>query len=80
MIYYTDPDESILIGISASDRSEASIAKIVGKLLAYDMVEADSNAFDDVNEFAADTVVVSVADFTEELLDLLDKDIKVYLV
>lgn len=78
--YYTDADESILVGICEVDRKADSIAKIVGKLLDYDLVEAESDEFDEIGEFEHDTVVVSVNEFTEELLELIDKDIKVYLV
>lgn len=78
--YYTDPDESILIGVASVDRSPESIVKIVSKLLDYDFVEAESNEYDEIGEFEHDTVVVSANEFTEELLELIDKDIKVYLV
>jgi hypothetical protein len=78
--YFTDSDESTLIGVAAVDRSAESIVKAVSKLLDTDFVEADSDEFDDLAEFEVDTVVIDGNDFTEELLELLEKDIKVYLV
>ncbi len=78
--YYTDADETVLIGVYSDDRSHATIAKIAGKLIEYDFVEADSDIFDEVGSFEQDTVIVEAAHFTEELLELIDKDIKVYLV
>lgn len=80
IIYYTDSDESTLIGIYSSDRSTESIAKIVGKMLSTDFVEAESDEYDDVGDFEQDTVVMSVNDFTEDILDIISKDIKIYLV
>ena len=78
--YFTDPDESILVGVSSTDRSAESIIKIVGKLLDYDFVEAESDEFEEIGEFEHDTVVIAANDFTEDLLEITSKDIKVYLV
>jgi hypothetical protein len=80
MIYYTDADESILVGIYSARKSEANIAKAVGNLLSYDMVQAESDEFEEIGEFEHDTVIISSADFVEDILELLDKDIKVYIV
>ena len=44
------------------------------------MMEAVSTEFDDINEFAHDTVIIATSEFTEELLDLTRKEIRVYLV
>ncbi len=80
ILYYTDENESLLIGVCASDRSPESIAKIVSKITEYDLVEADSDAFDDIGEFQEDTVIIDSDDFVEELLELTGKSIKIYLV
>jgi hypothetical protein len=78
--YFTDADESLLIGVCASDRSAESIAKIVSKLTDYDLVEAESDAFEEIGEFQQDTVIIDSDDFMEELLEITAKDIKIYLV
>lgn len=80
ILYYTDPDESILIGVCSVERKADSIVKAVSKLLDYDFVEAESDEFEGIGEFEHDTVIVAANEFTEELLELIDKDIKVYLV
>ena len=78
--YYTDSDDSILIGVYATDREPEDIIKLVGKLLSNDFFEASSDDYDDLGDFEYDTVVISSVDFSEDLLDILKKDIKIYLV
>jgi len=78
--YYTDLDENILVGVFSVNRSAENIAKVLGKLIDYDFVEAESDEFDDVGEFEHDTVVIASNDFTEDLLEITGKDIKIYLV
>lgn len=80
ILYYTDADESIIIGIFSVDREASSISKIACKILGYDFVEAESDVFDEVGDFSQDTVIVSSVDFVEEMLEFADKEIRVYLV
>jgi hypothetical protein len=80
MTYYTDSDESILIGVFSAEREPEDIIKIVGKLLSNDFFEASSDDYDDLGEFEYDTVVISSVDFSEDLLDIIKKDIKIYVV
>ena len=80
IIYFTDSDENIVIGVEANDRTAESIARIVSKTLSYELVEAESEEFDELGDFDQDTIIMYASDFTEEVLELIDKDIKVYLV
>jgi hypothetical protein len=71
----------MLIGVYATDRSASSISKIIGKLLSCDMVEAESDEYDQYGEFSDDTIIMSVGDFSEDILDIItQKDINIYLV
>lgn len=78
--YYTDADETVLIGVYSADRSASSIAKAAGNLIDCDFIEADSDFFDEVGSFEQDTIIIEAKHFSEDILEIIDKDIRVYLV
>jgi len=85
MIYYCNEDEDFVVAIYSIDRTEESIARIMGRGLEMDLVECESDKYSDFEEstFSHDTVIIECSQleaYSDILADLSAKKINVYVV
>ena len=78
--YFEDNDAEISVGIFAERSKPENIAKKVGSILGYDLHEVmDTDKYSDMS-FGTDTVVIPSKYFSEDLFQLLDYGIFIYVV
>jgi hypothetical protein len=77
--HYGDTDESYIIGIFASIREAEDILRIFTDRTGIQMFECHSDIFLDSGDFHRDTIVIQRHQFEEDLLDLLNYEISVYV-
>lgn len=78
MIYFGDND--ILIAFNQIDQESEKVLKKVNKILGTELEIVESDFYDDIGSFELDTIIVKSNVFIEDLLDLLDYGITVYII
>lgn len=79
MLYHLSDDE-ITIGFCQVDLDPAKVAKKLSKIFGSTFEVVTSNRYEEIGSFETDTVIVRSNVFTEDLIDLLDYGIAVYII
>lgn len=83
MHYYQDEIDDALIAVVTVNQEPKKLIKKLNKLLSKDFVEKDTNSskYDGIGDhFKFDTIIVNRRDFTEEMLEMLDYGVFIFVV
>lgn len=78
MNYFGDDDSTI--GFFPVDLDPDKVLKKINIILESEFVGLESNHYDDVGAFEADTIVINANLFTDDLLDLIEYGIYIHIV
>lgn len=78
MNFYTNEDEDYIVGVHSVDLSEEDIVNELTKLTGMDYYPI-ANPNDFLDEFSQDTIVIQSHQFEEDMLDLIEKGISIYI-
>ncbi len=83
MQYFQDEADDTLIALISINQDAKKTIKKLNKLLSKDFIEKETNTskFDGLaDHFKLDTIIVNRRDFTEEMLEMLDYGVFVFVV
>jgi hypothetical protein len=79
MLYHLSDDE-ITVGFFQVDLDPPKVAKKLSKIFGTTFEVITSNRYEEIGSFEVDTLIVRSNVFTEDLIDLLDYGIAVYII
>lgn len=85
LTYFCNDEEDFVVGIYSVDREADDIARLLGKYLEMDLVECDSDEYDEFSEsdFTHDTVMLhwsQLIAYSDNIDSLSSKNINLYVV
>lgn len=84
MIFYSDDEQDIFIGVHSIDIPENKIIKKVSRITGIDFNKTDTIPDDmethSVLDFEMDTIIVNAKDFNEDFEELSSGGIAIYII
>jgi hypothetical protein len=78
MNYYSNEDEDYILGVNSVDLSADEIVAQLTAMTGLDFYPI-ADPYETTDEFAADAIVIKSHQFEEDMLELIEKGISIYI-